>query len=148
MSSNIKEGWWQQSCNNCSYYNWWTRTCQPYCGENQKCINNYHCVCADGYQWMRNKCDKCPNSLIWNGNDCVCPNGTNWNGSECIDCSKKGQQFQDNKCVCPKGQKIKADESSCTDICPKTSVWNGTKCDCPQGTKWVVAANDSESGCK
>lgn len=163
MSSNIKEGYkrnYRPRCNNCSYYNWQTRRCQRYCGENQKCINNYQCACADGYQWMRNKCNKCPNNLIWNGNNCVCPNGqywtgslccpngTNWNGTQCLDCSKKGQTFKDNQCVCPQGQKIKADESSCTNICEKTTVWNGTKCECPQGQKWIVSANDSETGCK
>jgi len=164
----MKEGfkWWNYRppppiprCNNCSFYNWWTRRCQPYCGENQQCINNYQCVCADGFQWMRNKCDKCPNNLIWNGNDCVCPNGqywtgslccpngTHWNGSSCVSCAQ-GQKWENNQCVCNSDQKLKADGSSCTNICEKTTVWNGTKCECPQGKKWVVAEIDSESGCK
>ena len=166
MSLNIKEGWKQQPmprCNNCTWYSWWTRRCEPYCDINKNivCSNNGRsCKCKDGMQWMRTKCDKCPDGLIWNGNNCVCPNGqywtgslccpngTNWNGSQCLDCTQKGQTFQDNKCVCPQGQSIKADGSSCTNICEKNSVWNGTKCDCPQGTKWIVAANDSETGCK
>ena len=112
MTLNTKEGLWgnykpppQPVCYNCSYYNRWTRRCEPYCRGGQIC-NGKYCVCPGGKIWNGNTC-VCPGTQIWNGNTCLCPsgqtwnrfrcecsNGTNWNGTECIDCRKKGQIWQ------------------------------------------------------
>ena len=147
ISLNIKEGYKSKSsCRNCTYYDQSTRRCKSYCGENLVCSWG-SCACARGYQWMRTKCDRCPNGQYWNGSSCVCPSGQNWNGSSCITC-KQGQTWQNNQCECKGHQRLKADGSVCIDVCEKSSLWNGSQCVCPEGKKWVVARKDSESGCK